>query len=307
MTSQTPVLGAKLLPPHPGPLHLRRARLHDRLARAVEGRATAVVAGPGYGKTSLLARFLAEAGGDIVWYSLDPSDRDPWIFFRYLVHGFREHAPEFGERIAWIWRDPRSRSEEPENLADVFMSEAEESLGGRFIVVLDQVHHLEGSGAAVRALTRLLAYLPGTLHLVLAGRSAPEIGLTGLLAEGLATSLQGDDLLFTRDETKALLVDTFGLPLTGEALDGVQARTRGWVTALQLLRQSAALRAAPGLPEEFPSRTETEIFDYFTEKVLAAEADEVRAFLLGSSPPEVFDPDLLAEVLDDLDVRPILQ
>lgn len=306
-TAPIPVLGAKLLPPGPGPFHLRRERLHDRLARGLEGRATAVVAGPGYGKSTLVARFLQESGGDTVWYSLDDSDRDPAIFFRYLMQGLREHAPEFGERIEWIWKESRTSFRKPEQLADVFIGEAEESLGGRFVVVLDQVEHLEGSPQAARALRRLLAWLPGTLHLVLIGRSLPETGLKGLEADGQAATIGGDDLRFTLEETRALFADTFGLQVAEETIRRVHQRTRGWVTALQLLRQTAALRSdAAGLPDQVFERTESEIFDWFTERVLEGLPDESRAFLLGSAPPPTFDPDLLAEVLDDLDARAVL-
>ena len=310
MTASTPlpVLGAKLLPPSPGPLHLRRERLHALLRRALEGRATAVVAGPGYGKSALVARFLQESGSDTVWYALDASDRSPAIFFRYLTQGLREHAPEFGERTEWIWKDARARLRKPEELADLFIGEAEQSLGGRFIVVLDQVEQLDGSPAAARALRRLLAYLPGTLHLVVIGRSLPDAGFKGLETDGLVAHLRGDDLLFTVEETEALLVDTFGLTVSADTVRRVQARTRGWVTALQLLRQTAALRqAAPDLPEEVFARTEADIFDYFTERVLEDESAETRDFLLGSSPPAVFDPDLLGEVLEGIDVRGVLQ
>jgi len=62
-----PLLGAKLLPPSTGPLHLPRPRLHDRLASGLEGHATFVVAGPGYGKTGPVARFLRDLGGGSVW------------------------------------------------------------------------------------------------------------------------------------------------------------------------------------------------------------------------------------------------
>ena len=308
MKTPMPVLGAKLLPPAPGPFHLRRERLHARLARGLEGRATAVVAGPGYGKSTLVARFLQETGGDTVWYSLDPSDRDPAIFFRYLMQGLREHAPEFGERIEWMWKESRTGFRKPEQLADVFIGEAEESLGGRFLVVLDQVDRLEGSPAAARALRRLLAWLPGTLHLVLVGRSIPEIGLKGLEADGQAAVIGGEDLRFTEDETRALLAGTFGLSMPDEAIRRVHARTRGWVTALQLLRQTAHLRpGAARLPEEVFERTEPEIFDWFTARVLEGLPEEARAFLLGSAPPPTFDPDLLAEVLEGLDARAVLQ
>ncbi|HET8947989.1 MAG TPA: hypothetical protein VFQ07_13500, partial [Candidatus Polarisedimenticolia bacterium] len=302
-----PILGAKLLPPSPGPFHLRRERLEEILKAGVDRRATAVVAGPGYGKSALGARFLQEAGGDTVWYSLDEGDRDPAVFFRYLMQGLREHAPEFGERIEWLWKDARPRSRRPEELADVFMGEAEEALGGRFIVVLDQVHALEGSATATRALKRLLAWLPGTLHLVLIGRSLPEAGLKGLETEGLATTITGDRLLFTADETRTLLLETFSLALDDRAVRRAHERTRGWITALQLLRQTARPGGAtPEMPERIFARTESEIFDYFTEKVLDGEPPEMRALLLESSPPDVFDPDLLAEALEGQDTRALL-
>jgi ATP/maltotriose-dependent transcriptional regulator MalT/DNA-binding SARP family transcriptional activator len=304
-----PLLTAKLLPPDPGPAHLPRPRLHRRLTEALEGKATVLLAGPGYGKTALVARFLREKQIDSVWVSLDPADADPRVLFRYLTLAFREQVPEFGEKTAALGSDPRTRSEPVDRLADLFLCEAEESLGGRFLLVLDGVHHL-GTGAAdpcVRALRRLLAYLPGTLHLVLIGRVLPDLGIPALTAEGSAATIPGEALLFTPEETRNLLREVFGWPVGEDVLARVQSRTRGWVTALQFLRQNTRLRESMAdLPEEVFVRTETEIFEYFSEEVLAAEPEAVRGFLLGTSPPEVIDPDLCAEALPGVDVRGIL-
>ena len=48
-----------------------------------------------------------------------------------------------------------------------FIGDAEETLGGRIVLVLDGVQHLEGAEPCARSLRRLLAYLPGAMHLVL--------------------------------------------------------------------------------------------------------------------------------------------
>jgi LuxR family maltose regulon positive regulatory protein len=307
MTRAAPLLAAKLLPPAIGPLHLPRPRLTDRLRAGLEKRATVVVGGPGYGKTALLARFLKESGEDSVWYALDSSDRNPSVFFRYLVRGIKEHAPEFGERSQGFWQALRCRPEEAERLADVFIGDAEESLGGRIVLVLDGVQHLEGADPWARSLRRLLNYLPGAVHIVLAGRSLPDLGLQPLLSEGAVTRIDGEDLLFTPEETVALLRDTFGLPVRPETVERLHARTRGWVTALQLLRQTARLEAgADDLPEALFARTESEIFDYFGEEVFDAEPWEMREFLLGSCPPAEIDPEVCAEVLQGIDVRAIV-
>ena len=306
MSAFVPLLGAKLLPPDPGTFHLVRPRLEDRLRASLDRRATAVLAGPGCGKTSLAARFLRGWEGDSVWLSLDASDRDVWLVFRYLIRGLREHAPEFAARTEEVWQDRRARPEEVESLCDLFISDAEESLGEKFLIVLDDVHHLEGAAGGDRMLRRLLAYLPGTLHLILLGRSLPEAGVKTLAAEGAVDLVPGDDLRFTRAETRELLTVTFGLPLPAATVEKVHERTRGWPTALQLLRQTARLRQpSPDLPDELFVRTEAEIFDYFSEEVFSAESAAARELLLASSFPPVLDPDLLSEVLPDLPVREI--
>jgi ATP/maltotriose-dependent transcriptional regulator MalT/DNA-binding SARP family transcriptional activator len=307
MNHAAPLLAAKLLPPAASSLHLQRPRLMRRLRAGLERRAMVVLAGPGYGKTALVARFLQESGEDSVWYSLDPSDGDPSLLFRYLIQGVKEHAPEFGERSQGFWEAMRFRPQETERLADIFIGDAQESLDRRIVLVLDGVQHLEGSEPCERALRRLLAYLPGALHLVLVGRSLPELGLTALLAEDAVTLIKGEDLLFTPEETRDLLHDTFGLPARAETVERLHTRTRGWVTALQLLRQTARLEAgASDLPETLFARTESEIFDYFSEEVFASESEEVRQFLLGSCTPPAINPDVCAEVLKGLDVHGIL-
>lgn len=307
MTEAALVLQAKLLPPSPGPEHLSRPRLHQRLALGLEGRATVILAGPGYGKTSLVARFLQERPAEAVWYRLDAADNDPWLFLQYLVQGIREHVPEFGELSAGLWESLRPQTAEVERLVDVFIRDAEESLGGRLLIVFDGVEALEQSPLCARALKRLLAYLPGTLHLMLVGRSLAGMSVKTLLAEGPVNEIHGEELLFTLDEIRTLLLETFRLPLQPADIHQVQERTRGWVTALQLLRQTARLAPGAELPASVFEKTESEIFDYFSEQVLASAADEVREFLLATSLLPVIDPELVQEVLKESDARGILE
>lgn len=307
MRRESPLLSAKLLPPASSPYHLARRRLLDRMTGALEGRATIVLGGPGYGKTALTSRFVQELGEDTVWYSLDATDGDPGIFFRYLVQGIREHAAEFAVRSEGTWSVQGATAADAERLADIFVNEAEEGLGGRLILVLDGIHHIEPSAACLRALRRILAWAPGTLHLILIGRSLPELGIPSLEADGSATVIREDELRFTRDETGALLRETFKLTMPDEAVARLHERTRGWVTALQLLRQTARLGHDDGtLPGDLFEKTESEIFDYFSEEVLASESQAARDFLLASSLPEIFDPDLCSEALGDADVHGLL-
>lgn len=139
------------------------------------------------------------------------------------------------------------------------------------------------------------------------GRSLPDLGARSLAAAGQAVLLDGEEMRFTLEETRALLEGTYGLRLSEAAVEKVHARSRGWVTALQLLRQTARLDpGAPEIPDEVFARTESEVFDYFSEEVLASEPRETRECLLGCAPPEVVDPEVCAEALPGVEVRGIL-
>lgn len=307
MTPLDALVRAKLLPPTTGRYHLRRPRLEDRLVAGLTGRVTVMTAGPGYGKSSLTARFLQEQGTDSVWYRLDTFDRDPWMLFRYLIEGIRQHLPEFGERSENVREALRSGDGPVERLTDVFIRDAEESLEGQMILVIDDVHHVADGGPAERALRRLVAYLPGTLHLILMGRSMPDLGIAALRTDAAVSTLTGQDLLFNLEETRSLLTETFGLRASDETVRRIHERTRGWVAALQLLRQTALARGgSPDLPEAIFALTETEIFEYFSEETLASESEETRRFLLAACLPTTIDPDILSAVLPGVDVRGVL-
>ena len=65
-----------------------RPRLDDRLSRGAESALTLVSAPAGFGKTTLLAEWLADARADgcsAAWLSLDQRDNDPVLFCTYLV------------------------------------------------------------------------------------------------------------------------------------------------------------------------------------------------------------------------------
>ena len=69
-----------------------RPRLSDRLSRGIDARLTLVSAPAGFGKTTLLAVWLASAPrpeGLTAWLSLDQSDNDPTTFWTYVIAACR--------------------------------------------------------------------------------------------------------------------------------------------------------------------------------------------------------------------------
>jgi LuxR family transcriptional regulator, maltose regulon positive regulatory protein len=87
--SPAELLRTKLVPPPPRPGALPRRALVDRLrAAATPGRLTLVVAGPGWGKSTLVgtwARAEEQAGARVAWFSVDATDDDPVQFWDYVL------------------------------------------------------------------------------------------------------------------------------------------------------------------------------------------------------------------------------
>ena len=96
-----PVLGTKLHLPSPRRRLVRRNRLTDRL-RADGGdrpRLVLVAAPAGFGKTTLMAQWLAaaeESRRRVAWLALDPGDADLRRFLTHLVAAIRTAEPEAG-------------------------------------------------------------------------------------------------------------------------------------------------------------------------------------------------------------------
>src|SRR5262245_14731115 len=89
-----PVLGTKLHPPRPRRRLVERARLTDRL-RAEAPRLVLVAAPAGFGKTTLLAQWLA-GEQRVAWLALDAGDAELRQFLTHLVAAVQAVAPEAG-------------------------------------------------------------------------------------------------------------------------------------------------------------------------------------------------------------------
>jgi ATP/maltotriose-dependent transcriptional regulator MalT len=76
-----------------------RPRLSEPLGRGAASKLTLLSAPAGFGKTTLLSAWLANAGGrkrSVAWLSLDESDRPPAVFWTYVVSALQRVVPDAG-------------------------------------------------------------------------------------------------------------------------------------------------------------------------------------------------------------------
>src|SRR5258705_4905840 len=96
-----PLLETKLHVPRWRRGLVARPRLSERLSRGAESALTLVSAPAGFGKTTLLAEWVAVAAADgrsVAWLSLDQRDNDPALFWTYLVAALTTAAAGAGAR-----------------------------------------------------------------------------------------------------------------------------------------------------------------------------------------------------------------
>src|SRR6266480_5003085 len=278
----TPRLSTKLHRPLPRAQLVRRPQLAERLTQGVMGPLTLVSAPAGFGKTTLLAQWLAESGMPVAWLSLEPGDNEPVRFLSYLIAALQTLDPHLGAVALTLLQMPQPAAAETvlTLLTNDVGSHGRD--GGDFALVLDDYHVLDAKPLD-QALTFLLEHLPPQMHLVIATREDPPLPLARLRARGHLTEVRAVDLRFTPSEAAAFLTQMMGLTLSAEDIAALERRTEGWIAGLHLAALS--LQGQQDATSFIRSFTGSHHFvlDYLLEEVLGQQSESLQNFLLRTS------------------------
>lgn len=282
------VVRTKLAPPRLRDDTVARPRLVDALRDAVTAHRLTLVSAPaGYGKTTLLASLpVACPDLSVAWLALDVADDDPAWFLAGIVASLREVRPGFGAATSALLTSLADPAAEIRRLTGVLVNDLVTAGDAPIALVLDDLHAVQAP-AVHTALDYLLERLPPTVHLVIATRHDPPIGLTRLRARRELAELRLADLRFTEDETAGYFDGTPGPTLAPDVLATIHGRTEGWVAGMTLL--AGALARLPDqaerreLVDQLGAGGGRHIFDYLVEEVLAHEEPDIRRFLLATS------------------------
>src|SRR6187200_95087 len=113
MVVTTPLLATKFYVPRSRRGLVPRPRLTERLDRGAASTLMIVSAPAGFGKTTLLAEWLAATAASpnsewvASWLSLDPADNDPATFWTYVVAALQTVAPGVGKDTLTLLREPQ--------------------------------------------------------------------------------------------------------------------------------------------------------------------------------------------------------
>lgn len=263
--------------PEPRPEGVARPRLVHRLDPVTAARVTVVSAPAGYGKTTLLAQWLAAGAGGarVAWLALDERDHDAAVLWPAVLAALEGAAP--GAVAA-----ARAALDAGEAVrgALAVLVDGLAAVDDHVVLVLDDVHLVGDETWADLAF--LVDHLPPRAHVVLSGRTEPAVALSRLRARGELVELAATDLRLTPDELAAV-AEAAGVPLGPADLALLGERTEGWAAAVHLAL--LAVRAAPDASGVLAGLTgeHRHVADYLVDEVLRRQPDEVRDFLLRTS------------------------
>lgn len=236
-----------------------RPRLNKSFLAGLGCRLTLVQAPLGYGKTTVIRRWMAllhEKAVPAVYVSLEGRSNDAESLLRdalgRLIRSKANVGPgsDLGAQLA--------------------------ALTTRHCLIVDDFH--EATPACCDLIHSLLRLETTQLHIVIGSRQAPDFALTKMRMARQISDFQLSDLRFTDDEAKALF--------HGDVDARVLSRAEGWVAALQLLRQSGGTIEGPD------ATAQVSFVDYLKEQYFRHLQPHERDLLLSTAHLDWVHPDL---------------
>ncbi len=261
------------------PDQIFRPRLINLLNQGADKSLVLVSAPAGYGKSTLVSRWLKETGIPSAWLSLDAGDNEPSRFLQYLVTAIQSTQPNSGLDLAAMLQGVQPA--QLENVLNLLMNELA-AISNPFTLILDDFH-LISSETVIKMVNYLLEHLPSQKHLVIITRIDPLLPLSRLRVRNQLVDIRAEQLRFTHDEITAFLNDVMGLKLSAEDLAAIETRTEGWIASLQLAALSMqSSKDIHGFVAAFTG-SHHYVMDYLVEEVLRIQPKKVGDFLMQTS------------------------
>ncbi len=270
-----------------------RERLDETLALAMGARAVCIRAGPGYGKTALVAEFVRRRRLPVAWVQVDEADADPGRLASYILAGLGAISPGVSGDLR---EGGGGRGDKQEGLLaqclDALAGAASVAAANPVLVVLNDLD-LASSPETMWFVRNLVEYMPAGAALWFTCRSLPPmIPLERWKVLHIAHEVGPPQLEFTPFETSRLCSEVFGIDLSPAELDLLQRATAGWMAGIVILwnssgdgGKSALLRAAQAVIDRITPRLGlrvdnlVELMDYISSEVIHRQPDDVVTLL----------------------------
>jgi LuxR family maltose regulon positive regulatory protein len=263
------LLESKFHVPMSRPGIVDRDSIVDRLVTST-ARVIAVVAPPGYGKTTLLSQLAERKGSRVGWISADDADNDPVVLLSHVVEAVDRIEPVdlIGFRALSA---PGSRIESARRVGWAI-----NAMQRPITLIIDHFESVT-SWESCDAVAALALELSGGSQLAIGSRNGLRLGTARLRAQGELIEIGIDDLAMeTRDAT--VLLTRSGVDLAEADVQELVGRTEGWPAGLYL---AALALTAGGTRVEGVNFTGDDRFmgDYLRSELLDRVSSDEVSFL----------------------------
>lgn len=260
-----------------------------------------VAAAAGYGKSSLLADFAHDTDQPVAWLRLTDVDRDPVTLIGDLLSALQGPFPNWTSRLPQLASQPAVN---PADLARALLHEMADYTEEYFTLVLDDFHIVDDVPVITSFFDEVLAGLPEQAHLIVAGRTRPNLRLPRLIAQQQVAGLSEEHLRFTPEEVQALLELRHLSHLPPTAGSQLLNDSEGWITGILL----STHLMTQNLPTELTGghHPAAMLFGYMAEEVLDQQPPALRQFLLEAAVLPEMEPPVVDAVLGRADSGALL-
>jgi LuxR family maltose regulon positive regulatory protein len=250
-----------------------RTRLLGQLTATPDDVPLVLLTAPaGYGKTTVLGQWSAADGREFAWVTVEEADEDPVRLAGRIARALHRIEP----LDPAVFRALTGGDGSAHGVALLHLLASLRNWARPGVLVLDNAHELR-SVEAVNFIRALAAGLPPGFRIAASSRLMLAFGR--LRSEGRCVEFGPDDLKFTEEEARAVLLGA-GVDCSDHALTALVRRTEGWpagvyLAALAIRDEPDAAETASGIAGDDPF-----IVDYFRDELLARESPETVRFLL---------------------------
>lgn len=299
---ERPLLATKLFIPPLRSNLVVRPRLLKQLDNSRNQRLILVTAPAGFGKTTLVACWLAQRRKKAAWVSLDKNDNSPLIFLSYVVEALEQIEAGLCSTVS-----PLLQSLDPPAVSVIlsYLLNDCARLEENCVLVFDD-YHVIYRDEIHQALEYIIENAPASLQVIITSRQIPNFSISKFRARNELAEVAAIDLRFNHDETYKFFQKVVRLHLSMSEIADLEKQTEGWVTGLQL--------AAIGLKDrqnraEFIhdfSGDDRFIADYLVDEVLSHQETAVQQFLMYTSILRRFNASLCNKLLNAENAHEVL-
>jgi LuxR family transcriptional regulator, maltose regulon positive regulatory protein len=236
------LLESRLQPPQLADGSVSRTELLKRLDAPTGQPIVVVHAGPGYGKTTLLAQWAGSSRRRrCAWVSAHREDNDPVVLLSYIAAAL-DGVSELESDVFAALASPGA-SVEDKILPR--LGHAMTQIETPFLLVIDDAHVIQNP-QCIEAIVALAGHLRNDSRLALSTRDHSLLPLGRLRARGLLLELSAEELRMENEDARALL-DAEGVRASDQDIGELLDRTEGWPAGLYLVALAArASESGPG-------------------------------------------------------------